>query len=302
MNRTVPIYNYTNKINGKVYIGQTKTTLEHRHKKHLSQLNDDTYLHRAIKKYGIENFQLEVVEDNILLSNLDNKEIFYIEQFQSYYTSGLGYNLTKGGQWSTPCQKLYGNQETEIKKLIVTTNLSFREIGERFEVSVYCISDINRGKTFYNSNLEYPLRKSHKKSQISEKIVDEILDLLKNTNMTAKEISEQFGIHEYTVGQINRGKNSMCPKIYKYPIRNWEKSYTYNNKVSKEDVIDICYNLIFSDKKYSDISKEFEIAKNTVGDISRGLTWKEITKNFKCPIKKNKLYNQKIFNEIYGIV
>lgn len=36
MNKTGLIYKYTNKINGKVYIGQTRTTLECRHEKHLS--------------------------------------------------------------------------------------------------------------------------------------------------------------------------------------------------------------------------------------------------------------------------
>ena len=52
------IYKYTNLINNKIYIGQTIQPLEERHKKHISQLNDNTYFHRAIKKYGIENFYL----------------------------------------------------------------------------------------------------------------------------------------------------------------------------------------------------------------------------------------------------
>lgn len=61
------IYKYTNKINGKIYIGQTKQQLEIRHYKHLTQLNDNTYFHRAIKKYGINNFILEIIEDDIPL-------------------------------------------------------------------------------------------------------------------------------------------------------------------------------------------------------------------------------------------
>ena len=46
------IYKYTNLINGKVYIGQTKQTLKQRDYKHQTQLNDNTYFHRAMKKYG----------------------------------------------------------------------------------------------------------------------------------------------------------------------------------------------------------------------------------------------------------
>lgn len=44
------IYKYTNLINGMVYIGQTKQTLEQRDYKHQTQLNDNTYFHRALKK------------------------------------------------------------------------------------------------------------------------------------------------------------------------------------------------------------------------------------------------------------
>ena len=41
------------------------------------QLNDNTYFHRAIKKYGRNNFSLELVEDNIPFDKLDEKEKYY---------------------------------------------------------------------------------------------------------------------------------------------------------------------------------------------------------------------------------
>lgn len=43
------IYKYTNLLNGMVYIGQTKQTLEQRDYDHQRQLNDNTYFHRALK-------------------------------------------------------------------------------------------------------------------------------------------------------------------------------------------------------------------------------------------------------------
>ena len=64
----------------------------------------------------------------------------------------------------------------------------------------------------------------------------------------------------------------------------------------------ICYKLCFTNITIENIGKEFGIAKNTIGDISRGLTWKSITQQFKGPIRKNKLENQKIYESIYGIV
>lgn len=95
------IYKYTNLINGMVYIGQTKQSLARRDYKHLTQLNDNTYFHRAIKKYKRENFSLELVEDKIPYNKLDEKEKYYIDYFESFYTTGKGYNLTQGGQWGS---------------------------------------------------------------------------------------------------------------------------------------------------------------------------------------------------------
>ena len=85
------IYKYTNKINNKIYIGQTRTKLETRHYKHLTQLEDGTYFHRALKKYGEDNFDLEIIEDNIPLEKLDEREIYWIKYFDSYFTAGKGY-------------------------------------------------------------------------------------------------------------------------------------------------------------------------------------------------------------------
>ena len=63
--KTGLIYKYTNKINQKNYIGQTTSTLQRRDQKHLQQINDNTYFHRALKKYGRDNFSLVILEDNI---------------------------------------------------------------------------------------------------------------------------------------------------------------------------------------------------------------------------------------------
>ena len=55
------IYCYTNKINGKKYVGQTihpeKRKWEH------SKAYDDSIFHRAIRKYGFDAFDYEVIEE-----------------------------------------------------------------------------------------------------------------------------------------------------------------------------------------------------------------------------------------------
>lgn len=90
------IYKATCKITGKHYIGQTKRTLQIRKKQH-EKSNDDYYFHRAIQKYGKENFQWSILEqcEN---SKLNSREQFWIQKYNSYAN---GYNSTKGGDNDT---------------------------------------------------------------------------------------------------------------------------------------------------------------------------------------------------------
>lgn len=296
------IYKYTNLLNGMVYIGQTRQTLEQRDHKHLQQLNDNTYFHRALTKYGRNNFSLELVEDNIPLELLDEKEKYYIDYFESFYTTGKGYNLTQGGQQGSSSQKLTIKQSKEIKELLKTSLYSFQEIGDLYGVTSYCISDINRGKSFVDEQIDYPIRKNPSHSFIDDTKINIILDMLLHTTMTQEEIALATDVHSYTVGEINRGKNSWCPKDLDYPLRKPLQNNTYMNKITQKDVQEICYKLCFTSLKLEDIGHQYGIAKNTIGDISRGLTWRDITQQFKCPIRKNKLENQKIYESIYGIV
>lgn len=295
------IYKYTNNINGMIYIGQTKQTLEQRDKKHLTQLKDNTFFHRALQKYGRENFSLEIIEQNIPFEKLNEREKYWIKELDSYYTSGRGYNLTQGGQWGNTSQKLTFKQADEIKNLILNTDLTFQEIANQYDVTIYSISDINRGKTFVE-NRTYPLRQSPTRSVIDENKLNIILDMLFNTTLTQLEIALATDVNEYTVGEINRGSNSWCPKDISYPIRKPIQKNTYQNLLTLDNVKEICYDLCFTNVTLENIGKKFGVAKNTIGDISRGISWKQITSQFKCPIRQNKIENQKIYQSIYGIV
>lgn len=93
------IYKVTNLINGKIYIGQTTTSLEQRKKEHeyrASRGDRQTYFYNALNLYGNQNFKWEIIEYNIDFNELNNREEYWI----SYYKSNVkefGYNMTKGG-------------------------------------------------------------------------------------------------------------------------------------------------------------------------------------------------------------
>lgn len=92
------IYKVTNNINQKVYIGKTSRTLEERKKEHISHIKSENYyFHNALRKYGVENFTWEIIEE--VEQELENeRERYWIEYYQSYENKDKGYNLTPGGE------------------------------------------------------------------------------------------------------------------------------------------------------------------------------------------------------------
>jgi group I intron endonuclease len=92
------IYKVTNRVNGKVYIGQTAFTLEVRksHHIHSSKRMSPHYFHRAIRKYGQDAFTWEIICSCFSKDEADAKERELIKFFGSKVPSG--YNMTDGGE------------------------------------------------------------------------------------------------------------------------------------------------------------------------------------------------------------
>ena len=81
------IYQITNKINNKKYIGKTIKSLSTRFYNHCysSKNGSTTYFHKALRKYGKNNFFIEEIE--ICESNLGDREMFWISKFACVYLS-----------------------------------------------------------------------------------------------------------------------------------------------------------------------------------------------------------------------
>lgn len=96
-NSNMIIYKITNRLNGKVYIGQTTMSLTKRWRDHCSPSNSRCrLLHRAIQKYGKENFSVEQIDVACDRDELDKKEIYWIQYYDST-NNDKGYNLQSGG-------------------------------------------------------------------------------------------------------------------------------------------------------------------------------------------------------------
>ena len=98
------IYLITNFENQKIYIGQTVNPISYRWCEHVNEAyngnKSNSLLHRAIIKYGASNFGVCLLEE-CKNSELNEKEKFYIKEYDSYYTHDKGYNMTWGGEGNT---------------------------------------------------------------------------------------------------------------------------------------------------------------------------------------------------------
>lgn len=91
------IYKATNKINGKIYIGQT-LDFKRRKSEHLSAKNGvhaKCIFHKAIQKYGKENFEWEIIDTCQTLDESLFLESLYIAQYNSctFMKNSKGYNI-----------------------------------------------------------------------------------------------------------------------------------------------------------------------------------------------------------------
>lgn len=149
------IYMFTNKNNGKSYIGQS-VNIERRYKDHKRIGREDTFFHRVLEEEGFDNFDFYVIEV-CKIDELNDKEIFYIKEFNTLIPNG--YNVSEGGNSSHPMGLSSVNDVKEIMRLLKYTDMSNLEIGLLFNVSDQTISDINNGRTWRNEYIEYPIRK-----------------------------------------------------------------------------------------------------------------------------------------------
>ncbi|MCM3387359.1 GIY-YIG nuclease family protein [Ureibacillus chungkukjangi] len=136
------IYKATNKINNKVYIGQTVQQFKVRKQRHIRDAlnNGKTVFCRALRKYGIENFVWEVVDYGENKDDLDQKEIYWIKFHNSFLgNEGCnGYNMKIGGVGLSAelssSAKLTNKSVLEMVNLAKTGEYSVESLCEKFNL------------------------------------------------------------------------------------------------------------------------------------------------------------------------
>ena len=214
------IYKITNKINGKVYIGQTihpdRRWMEHKQKARHGQ---DKYLvHLAMNKYGEQNFTFEIIE---WTEDYNNEEKRLIKEYNSITPNG--YNISEGGDNCI----LYGEDNprnitpNDVVPLIIQdlkeNKLSDREIAKKYNLTDKIIADINHGYTHKQENEQYPIRIKKGLQKLTLEQVDEIKNLLETSLISYQELANIYNVSKGTIANINNGLT--FKENRNYPIR-----------------------------------------------------------------------------------
>lgn len=272
------IYIIRNKVNNKVYVGQSVNSAI-RFKHHIYDgLNssNNSLLDRAIKELGAENFWYEILE---VTEDYDEREKYWIKYYNCL--TPHGYNILIGGAGcgvGTENAKSLIHDEYLLQQIIddiQTSDLKLIEIGNKYNLSLKIISSINRGTVYHNENLIYPLRK-----RFSDDLINDINDLiaqeLLNTNKSYRQLSKEYSVSTFYIGEINNGKR-LNNITNDFPIRKKEVDPIFDQ---------IKFELLHTTKSLRQIAKDLNISYSKVQTFNSGRY--HYDPNLIYPIRKSK--------------
>lgn len=194
------IYCITNKVNGKQYVGQTVRSLEERYSEHCRKLN--TVVGKAIKKYGKENFDIEILDSSLIIDDLNDKETYWIKEKNTIIPNG--YNLCYGGNSTLG----YKHKTTSKLKMSATKKRLGNMVGEKNHfygkkhtdetraVMSAAWTDERKKKLAEDSKIRHAINQAVKVKNVT---TGEVFDSI-------KEAAEMFGLKSTNITSVCRGR------------------------------------------------------------------------------------------------
>lgn len=231
----IGIYKYTNKDNGRVYVGRSVNIAKRKYE-HLNKPSPYSYFDQTLIKIGEDKFDFEVLEE-CSVDELRDREKYWIKYYNSCVIENPdgGYNLTHGGEEyrseENPWARLTMAQVNEIIDKLINTTVSIQAIAKEYGVHYNTISDINRCKTWawaheYSGNIRENAQGSlhrgvlNSTAIITEGIAENIIEDIKKSTLSLVAIARKYGIKDSMVYDINRCRTWKHLHNYKTNIRN----------------------------------------------------------------------------------
>lgn len=133
------VYCIENKVNGKKYIGITTRTMNKRFEEHKKA---NSYIGKAIRKYGVSNFSISELDIAKTHEELCQLEVFYIEKFKTFEN---GYNLTIGGDGVVKdiyIDVVLNNRQKKFIEFVNKENTKKVDVDDHEEMIKSCLLNI----------------------------------------------------------------------------------------------------------------------------------------------------------------
>ena len=213
------IYCYTNKINGKKYVGQTINP-EQRYNAHKSNYQNPNHteynslIHKAFRKYGFNNFTYEVLVKGIDDINVLNElEIYYIKKFNCQTPNG--YNVEAGGK-NCAKPKTLEHRKKEIwgqAKLTEEEVIELRKAYRDKKSPTEIYNKKYKNRLHYNSFLNIWVGKRYglimpevfqngRHTKLTAETVKQIRKDREQTNLSYDKLAEKYGVAKGTIPDI----------------------------------------------------------------------------------------------------
>ena len=324
------IYKIVNDVNDKIYIGQTRTTIKTRFNQHKSDAKrgnaDNSLLHNAMIKYGIDHFYVEEIikyenkDKQILIDILNDKECFYISFFNSIRPKG--YNISKGGGGNSNPEIYVGVDVYDLNCNYITSyeNASIASsetgVGEDAIRRCYMHCSQRAGNYIFTRIGELPIAPTSILKRVEQYTLD--YNICLNVYDNAKIASIETGINHQNIINCCNGKRYASAGGFRWK---YEGEETISNNISVQQTPVDMYTkemeYIKSFKSINDACKETNISQSSISMVisnknktAGGYIWRKTgddISTYKFGIQKespkiNVFDNQKIFIKQYDSV
>lgn len=285
------IYIIKNTVNNKVYIGQATDTYQ-RWKAHKTAAKTGHYknksvLYEAMREHGITNFYYEILEKQV--ENYNEREKYWIKFYNS--TVPNGYNILDGGaqypNWSGIENPASAIQSIDVLNSVINdlkySELLLTEIAQKYKIPLNTVHGVNTGSTYFNSNMDYPIRKENKWYKLSGENVQKLKKDLQYSSLTVKELAEKYGVSDVTIRNVNNG-DFYSDEGREYPIRKEKK---LKSRILSDKQVDEIINLLQNTSlSYRNIARRYGVVHSVIICIKNG-TKIYRRKNLSYPLRPN---------------